>query len=149
MSKKTYQSYLAVFKFIENYVFELKPAEVITDFETGLRKAINEHYPDAKLRGCWYHYCASISRKIAKKRQLTAVISENPGASLIRKQIMNLPLLPEDKFYEGYKYIQQTAIQQDVYNDFEAIFNYLESYWFVQVKSYLQIYVLFVALSPF
>lgn len=138
MSKKTYASYLAVFKFIENHVFNLEPAEIITDFEIGLRKAINEQYPNATLRGCWYHYCSAISRKIAKKRQLTAIISQNPEATLIRKQIMNLPLLPKDKFYKGYQYIEQTAIHQDVYDDFKGFFKYFQNYWFVQVKFYFQ-----------
>lgn len=133
MTRKSYTCYEAVFKFIENNVFKLEPNEIITDFEGGLRKAINFWYPNTTLRGCWYHYCCAVTRKIAKLG-LNSLIISNPDANLISKQLLNLPLLSKNKFKEGFRHIKQTAVKSDIENHFNEFFNYFEEYWFEQVS---------------
>lgn len=59
MSNKTANLYRKVFQYIEINVFELRPSRFMTDFEAGLRKAINECYPGVPL-----HFCAVVRRKL-------------------------------------------------------------------------------------
>lgn len=67
MTRKTAQSYLALFEYIEQKLFELDPKEMMTDFEKGMRKAIKICWPDVILRGCWFGTSGStIARQYTK-----------------------------------------------------------------------------------
>lgn len=66
MTNKTAECYTAVFNFIKNNIFDLKPAIIMTDWETGLRCAIRTCFPNSTLKGCWYHYCAALRKKVDK-----------------------------------------------------------------------------------
>lgn len=101
MTRKTSICYTALFNFIENNVFKLEPMEIMTDFEEGMRKSIKIVYPNAVLRGCWFHYIRAIQRK-CMKLGMFKLLQRNSHAKLIKKQITNLPLLPTDKIEEGY-----------------------------------------------
>lgn len=104
MSKRSKECYSAVFDYIEDNIFKLEPDEFITDFECGMRSAINKCYPNAVLRGCWFHYCQSI-RKNMLRFGLYSLLKTNYRARFIKKAIMSLPLLPADKFQEGLAYL--------------------------------------------
>lgn len=133
MSKKSTDAYTAVFNYIEQK-FNLQPTSIITDFEAALRKSINICYPGADLRGCWFHYTRAIKKKILQLG-LHSLVNSNPEARLIYNQILSLPLLPPEQFYEGYKFIKDKAKQFEFYQQLEPFFEYYESYWINQVVS--------------
>lgn len=132
MSRKTSRCYQAVFKYIEKNVIKLEPGEFLTDFETGLRHAIRKLFPKALLRGCWYHYCAALRKKLLKCG-LGRLIKTNHQAQKIKKQLMCLPLLPTENFEEGYQHIKSEAEDWGLAVQFKEIFRYFESYWIAQV----------------
>lgn len=110
----------------------LEPDEIITDFETGLRHAIRKIFPGVRLRGCWFHYCAAVRKK------LLVLLSSNffktsRWARIIKRQIMCLPLLPNENFHEGYEHIKFMTNQYGLTDRFKSFFAYFESYWFSQV----------------
>lgn len=133
MSNKTTECYAAVFDFIENNIFELKPAEFISDFEYSLRNAINARYPNSILRGCWYHYCSAI-RKKCLQLGMFSLIKCNSNAKATQQKLMSLPLLPAERFDEGYSHIKRFAIEHRLANQFKHLFVYFENYWFTQVS---------------
>lgn len=137
MSHKSAESYSHVFRFIEENIFKLKPTEIITDFEAGLRKAINQTYPGAKLRGCWYHYSAAVRKKMLELG-LHKLLKDNDYARRIKKMLMSLPLLPAENFMEGYDYIKQQTKEWGLSHRFKSFFSYYE-YWINQVGSSLVI----------
>lgn len=134
MSKRTEICYKAVFEFIEKNVFKLEPAEIITDFEAALRNAIIKCYPDIRLRGCWYHICAALRKKLMKIG-LHKLLKFDQYAHFIKKALMCLPLLPAENFEEGYTYIKDCAVRFKLSGKFKEMFAYYESYWFNQVHS--------------
>lgn len=135
MSNKTAECYKAVFKFIEDNVFKLEPESFITDFENGLRAAIRYQYPTTILRGCWYHYCCSLSRHIKRMGNINAIINSKPEAALIKGQLMNFPLLPKNKFSEGYRYIKQQVCDCNLQEELKDLLIYFENTWIRQVKN--------------
>lgn len=132
MTKRTTACYLDVLNFIEDRLFKLQPTEVMTDFEPPMRKSIEIKYPDAKLRGCWYHYCAALYKK-ALKLGLSSLLKTSSGAKFIMKSLMNLPLLPENRILEGYQCIKKLATRKQLKRAFKQYFAYFESYWLRQV----------------
>lgn len=133
MSCRTAECYKAVFKFIEDNICELKPTEFITDFELGMRKAINDFYPNARLRGCWFHYCRAIKRK-ATSLGLFIFIRDDKKANRIYYKMLMLPLLPSQQFMEAYNIVKQEANRDGVFGKFKSLFGYYDSYWLVQVS---------------
>ena len=110
----------------------MEPAELITDFEGGLRKAIGKCYKTAILRGCWYHYKAAI-RKMCGKLGLHSILKSDPRAKVIYEELMNLPLLPAENFSEGYSFIKKSSRDYGVFKELESLFDYYESYWLLEV----------------
>lgn len=133
MSNKTAECYKAVFRFIENNIFKLEPECFITDFEAGMRAAIKFQYPKIILKGCWYHYCCSLSRHIKQMRNVSATINVKSDAALIKGQLMNLPLLPKNRFNEGYRYIKQRVRDCNLQEELQNLFAYFENTWVRQV----------------
>lgn len=121
-----------MFKYIEDHIFKLEPDEFITDFEGGLRKSINDFFPRVPLRGCWFHYCAKIRQKFAKLG-LSSLLKNDPNAKLIKHHMMNLPLLPQECFGEGYNHIKRYAHDCGIAQKLRKVFNYFD-YWIQQVK---------------
>lgn len=135
MTGKSADEYMAVLKYIEDYIFKLKPAKFMADFESGIRKAIGDFYPNASLHGCWYHYCAAIRRK-ALKLGLYNLLKCNSDARSIYKQILSLPLLPSNKFVQGFELIEQETRNVRLQKEFTAFFKYFKSFWLKMVCSY-------------
>lgn len=134
MLHRTAASYSHVFRFIEERVFKLEPNEFITDFEPGMRKAISESYPAAKLRGCWYHYSSALRKKILKLG-LHQLFKSNENARKIKKMMMSLPLLPAEHFAEGYQHVQNQAREWKLFGKFKAFFKYYGKFWVNQVQT--------------
>lgn len=132
MTRRTTECYTALFQFIEKKIFKMEPAEIITDFEGGIRKAIKKCYKRTTLRGCWYHFCAAL-RKKCYKLGLHSILKSNFDAEKLYQQLMSLPLLPAENFIEGYSYIKKRARENGLWTDFKSFFNYFNSYWLAEV----------------
>lgn len=133
MTRKTTAAYAAVFKYIEGNVFKLKPARFMTDFEGGMRKAINDCYPNVVLLGCWYHYCAAVRSK-ARSLGLHNILKNNWNAMTIYKKLLSLPLLTSDKIIDGFMLIEQETINLGLHRDFEELLTYFKSFWLQLVQ---------------
>lgn len=134
MTRKTSLCYTEVFKYIETNVFSLEPAEIMTDFEAGMRNSIKIMYPKAKLRGCWFHFCNAL-RKKSLRLGLRPLINSTPNAKLILKELMSLLLLPADNIVQGYLYIKEMAMNHELLEHFRPLFTYFESFWLIEVFS--------------
>lgn len=141
MSRKSTEAYHAVFKYIEDEIYQLKPAQFMTDFEAGMRKAIVFTYPHAILFGCWYHYCAAIRRKVLGLN-LYRLIVDSVSAKSIYRKMLSLPLLPSELIQEGYELIKQEAYDKKLYKEFKKVFLYFENFWLHLVCSLTFFHVL-------
>lgn len=131
MSNKTAESYQAVFEYIEKNLFQLEPASLMTDWELGMRKALKICYPNSILRGCWYHYCASLRKKLLNLG-LDGVLKTCVDAKMITQQFMSLPLLPKEYFNEGLNHIKNMIRQSQLFSTFRPFLKYF-IFWENQV----------------
>lgn len=132
MSNKTTECYAAVFQFIEQEIFKLEPTEFMSDFEAGLRKAIANVYPNAKIRGCWFHYCKALRQK-GHSLVVQTTRSQNAIAKMIMKEFMSLPLLPPGKFVEGFSQILTSIQENGLSKEFKKFVKYFNNFWMKQV----------------
>lgn len=133
-TRKTSESYLAIFQFIEEKVLKLEPAEFITDYEDGMRKAIKTHWPNVRVRGCWWHHKRAVHKKCVSFGMAT-LLRKNRNVRLVKNMLTNLPLLPEEKIHEGYGSVVEFAREKKLLNRFGRVFSYYEEYWLKQVRN--------------
>lgn len=133
MTRKTAESYFAVFKYIEDHLIELEPTETMTDYEDGLRLAIKNRWPSARIRGCLWHYKRAIDRK-CKSLGMSNFLKKYKDARKVKAMLGNLPLLPEHLLLEGYNGIKEFARSKKVNRRFAQVFSYFENYWLKQVR---------------
>lgn len=134
MSSKKAELYKEVFDYLEKKLIRLNPASFMADFEAGLRKAINEYYPEAILFGCWFHFCAAVRRKCLSFN-MHKLITTVPAARSIYRMILSLPLLPSNSILEGYEIVKREATSEGLDKEFQKIFKYFEEFWLFLVSS--------------
>lgn len=112
------------------------------DFESGLRKAIKEIYPQAAINGCWFHYRKCIRKNVNRlglsKLWIKKARDNDPETALqakrIYKMISMLPLLPKQQFLAGYKYVQSMASKFKLMKKFAKFFKYFDRTWIAEVR---------------
>lgn len=132
MTRKTAESYFAVFKFIEEKLFKFEPTEMMTDYEEGLRLAIKNRWPNTRIRGCLWHYKRAINKK-CKSMGMTSLFKHNKHARKIKTMLSNLPLLPEHLLIKGYDSIINFTRSKKLNKRFQNVFSYFEGYWIKKV----------------
>lgn len=141
MTNKDTESYENVFKYIEDKVFKLRPAQFMADFESGLRKAISNCFPDTPLYGCWYHYCAAIRRRLMTLH-MYRVITDDPAGLVIYRMLLSLPLLPRERILDGFNFVKNEALTNGLSKTFKAFFKYFEGFWINLVKAVYKFFVI-------
>lgn len=132
MSNRTTECYQAVIEYIEENIFQLEPASLMTDWELGMRKALKICYPKSLLRGCWFHYCSSLRKKFIKLG-LNHLLKNNERAKMISQQFMSLPLLPKEHFQAGLNHIKQLIPGYQLLPAFRNFLSYF-NFWVRQVS---------------
>lgn len=125
---------MAIFKFIEENVLKLEPAEFITDYEDGMRLAIKKRWQNVRVRGCWWHHKRAVHKKCVKLG-MAKLLRNNRNVRLVKNMLTNLPLLPEEKIHEGYESVLAFARGKKLFNRFDKVFSYYAEYWLKQVRN--------------
>lgn len=70
-----------------------QPTMVICDFKISLMTAIETELPNTVIRGCFFHFCQSLWRKV-QELGLSAVYRQNRSVKNVVRKIMSLAFLP-------------------------------------------------------
>lgn len=141
MTSKAANCYDDVFEYLDN-IFNLQPKQFMCDFEGGMRKSLKKKYPNASMKGCWFHYCACI-RKRARKLGVSKLWNQKSRkenneaateAKKIYKMVQSLPLLPEKYFFVGYQYVKCSASKINLDKQFAKLFEYFDRTWIMEVR---------------
>lgn len=144
-TSKSAASYKDVFDCIQ-YHFPLHPKEFMCDFETGLRKALRDVFPNSAIRGCWFHYRRCIRRrvnflgisKLWNKAARETDIQKASQAKKVYKVLSCLPLLPKENFSIGYNYTHHITNHFNLKKKFSKLFEYFARTWIVEVWSIIK-----------
>lgn len=133
MTRKTADAYICVFNFIDQNLIKLMPTEFMTDYEDGMRLAIRTHWPEVRIRGCWFHYKRALNRR-CRSISLKRVLDKSINAYKVKEMLVSIPLLPSTKILEGFGSIKTFAAQNKLDKCFDGLFSYFERYWLKQVS---------------
>lgn len=113
----------------------LCPTEFMTDYEASMRLSIKTIFPNAIIRGCWFHYKRALQMKCAKLG-LKAFMNKNDEAKIILKKLENLPLLNSTQIRTGFDHIRAQAEVNGILEDLTPLFKYFEQYWLRRVSTF-------------
>ncbi|XP_065319377.1 uncharacterized protein LOC135927335 [Gordionus sp. m RMFG-2023] len=107
--------------------FSFSPSKALIDFEMGALTALEEIFPTISVKGCYFHYCQCILRRIQGNR-LTAYSRLNPDFKRFYRRLMAIPFLTE---------IDIPLVLSELNNEVEAfnldpirdLFTYFKSTW--------------------
>eukprot|EP00102_Acyrthosiphon_pisum_P025068 XP_016662278.1 PREDICTED: RING finger protein B-like [Acyrthosiphon pisum] len=102
----------------------------MTDYESSLRTTLVEQFPTAKPIGCWFHHNQAVWKKMKTLGYLN-LVHNNENARNILKQLLVLPLLPEQKIVQGFRIIKRHARRCLI--DMNSLFDYYERFWIHRV----------------
>lgn len=56
MKSKTAESYCTILTLLRDRNPEMEPNLIVSDYENGIKSAVNTVFPNAIHKGCWFHY---------------------------------------------------------------------------------------------
>lgn len=107
MSNKTAESYEIMLNIIKSQIPGFNPAHFMTDYEAASMKAIQNVFPQANIKGCFYHFARALWRK-AKEYKITKQQSSKRIVALSTA----LPFLPSNSVKEGWEYIDNDILNE-------------------------------------
>lgn len=146
---KDYEVYKAILeKMCADYP-GLKPETWMCDFEAGLRRAIREVHPDARLAGCRFHFSKALVKHLMQRQHLGTYLRHDCKHELkiVLKQYLGLPLIKSEDWPSQLERlrneIQGMDLSDDVINRCAKFHRYILHFWegtcitFLLVKSIL------------
>lgn len=122
---KTENTYKLIFEMIKSQIPEWNPVKLTLDYEISAMKAIRKIFPNAVMKGCYYHFCASLFKK-AKRLGIKSTVQRRHIA-----RCAGLARLPLRYVMAGYKYTMTKSPKTEAVIKFN---NYLNRYWFSEVN---------------
>lgn len=125
MTKRTKQSYIDLFQYIEENIVQMQPDFIMTDYEDGLLGALGIVYPNTKIAGCWFHYSQALQRRCRNiEKDLYQLLCTNARADRLFHKFMILPLLPANRIQEAFSILlRETNEFQNAFKNFLKYFN--------------------------
>lgn len=100
MEKKSVYSYNLIFEKLKSLMGSCEITNFMTDYEAATRKALRNHFPQARISGCYFHYVKAINK--ASRR--FGLSKEEKFESAIQK-VSALALLPNEFIIDGFEVI--------------------------------------------
>ena len=127
LSAKTRVIYSELFRALKdnagNLNVVLAPELVTCDFESGLIKSIRLEFPNACVRGCYFHFFQAIFRKVQVLGLSQLYVHDGPHQIYIRK------LLALDFVLIELISLTFQGLRNDGAVELQTLFDYFEHYW--------------------
>ena len=127
LSSKTQSMYSELFRALKDKAntldIILMPSLFTCDFERGLISSIRLEFPTASIRGCYFHFCQAVYRRVQTLGLSTLYIHDQESRLYIRK-LLAIAFVPIDlipQTFQNLKYMCQPELQ--------SLFTYFENFW--------------------
>lgn len=120
MEKRDAESYDLLFTKMKSLFIDditTKVSKCMADYEKAVRKALKNHFPAARISGCWFHYVKSIN-KAARKYGL----SKDTKFQKVIQEVCCIALLPNNFISDGFDYVDTQVTNSARWSRFS-------SYW--------------------
>ena len=82
----------------------INPKSILIDFEAAVQKAAKLEFPGIKVKGCFFHFCQAIYKKLVELG-LKTLYSTNSDVKMWVEKLMALSLVPLDQIEDGLEYL--------------------------------------------
>lgn len=124
-SKKVYVEILQQLKIMNS---RLNPKTIIADFEVAFLKAVEEVFPSAVIRGCFFHFSKCIWNQICKCNLKNDYESNNNFAMNL-KMLSALAMVPTDDVVGAYTKVIKCAFYTANEAKCDKLLKYIEKTW--------------------
>jgi len=84
-------------------------------------------FPEAEIKGCAFHWCQAVMRKVAKLGLKTAY-DQKKSVHLFVRKLLALPYLPSDHMQPAFNQLVQTTASASA--AIKQLMTYLTNTWF-------------------
>jgi len=110
MTNKTVQTYERVLNELKRLIPLAAPGSILVDFERAAINAFTSAYPTASVRGCYFHLCQSVLRKVNDVGLKVQYEMDNEVRRFIRC-FPALAFVPPENVLEGFEILVETMPQ--------------------------------------
>ena len=132
LANKTRQAYVGLLRCLKDAATtqeQIPPLQLqlfTTDFEAGLAPAIHEEFPGVTHKGCFFHFCQAVLKKV-QALGLQAVYQNDDDVRDIIRSLTALAFLPIEQVQPAFNLLHDEQIEN--YPDFADLFAYFEDTW--------------------
>ena len=116
LQKKNLDTYNRMFEIMKLLVPNLVPQKVLVDFEKACMNAVRIAFPHAEVKGCYFHLCQSLIRKISNVG-LKTEFETDINIKLKLKYIAALTFVPVHDVRSVFDELAATFPDEDSYNE--------------------------------
>lgn len=133
INKKTQEIYKKIFQYLHDTLApELRPKEIVTDYEANLYYALGETYLDSAIGGSVFYYTQNLYKKICALN-LSRDLETNAYFRNVYHMLLMLPLLPVNTILDGLNNIEIQARDLGLTELTKALFEHVRSEWILKV----------------
>ncbi|KAH1016880.1 uncharacterized protein LOC109545297 [Dendroctonus ponderosae] len=133
VNMKSKDLYMKIFSFVhENLAPQLKPQEIISDYEANLYYALCIVYEESSIGGSMFYFIQNIYKKICSLN-LARELELNANFRSIYNMILMLPLLPVNTILDGFSNIEFHARELDLDHLTSELFRHVRDEWIIKV----------------
>lgn len=133
VSAKSREIYKLVLQYLHDVLApNLRPKEIITDFEACIYYALGEVYVNSTIGGSVFYYTQNLYKKICSLN-LSRNLETNPNFRTIYQMLLMLPLLPVNTILAGLNNIQTQAKDLGLTPLMKSLFEHIRTEWIAKV----------------
>lgn len=125
LAGKNRRTYEEMWRLIKMYAPNLNPRICILDFELTAKSAIISAFPHIEVRGCFFHLCQSIWRKI-QDLGLRVTYTDDEDTRLYCRMLGSLAFLSPEKITGHFEKLQEDMSERDMDPRLGELYDYFE-----------------------
>lgn len=133
MTSRKKRLYKEIFNFLRSELF-VNPERFTSDYETAMRGAAKQVWPNIEMPGCTFHYRQAMRRNYMKRVKKPSTNAQKKIHFIIKLMIYNLQMLPSHMILEGMIAIQSLQRRKGVLRAFASMNNYILTFWLGKVS---------------
>ena len=116
LQKKNIQTYTNMCQILKQLLPNLTPQKVLVDFEKVCISAVHSNFPNAEVKGCYFHLCQSLIRKICSVG-LKSDFESDIELKLKLKSLTALAFVPINDVRQMFDNLAATFPDDERYNE--------------------------------
>lgn len=128
LPNKTQATYSRLFRELKTLRPRLRPTTIMVDFERAAINAIQEEFPDVRIRGCFFHFTQCLWRNM-QGAGLQQIYTEDANFALHLRQLAALAFVPEENVVATFEELLDSEFYTQNENLLLPLINYFEDVW--------------------